>query len=77
MGKRLYVLVGVGCTEGKAHVVKYGPTSESRALLNGYDMQWPHDVVSIGVLPVLPGALLRVSQTAVNTLADKANQIDI
>ncbi len=67
--KRLYVLVGLERgADGHARVTKYGPTSESAGLLHGYVMRWPSRTDRTAVLPVLRGALLRVSQSA----ADRA-----
>jgi hypothetical protein len=58
---RLYVLVGLKRDGDKAVVTRFGPTSESTALLHGYEMAWPHDTERVTVLPVLRGGLLRVS----------------
>lgn len=45
---KLYVLVGLNA-DGR--VVQYGPTSESRQLLEAHDMLWSKEVVSSRVIP--------------------------
>lgn len=63
---KLYVLTGIGRRDdGEPYAVKFGPTSESPALLRRFDMRWPNAVIKVAVLPVLPGGLLRVSHKAV------------
>lgn len=73
MNRQLWVLAGVDTSGDEPEIVRFGPTSESTALLHGFEMNWPSSVDTVVVVPVAPGGLLRVSKRA---LADAIGPVN-